>query len=348
MQKLKIAQLVLPWIPIPPPKFAGTEWIVAWLTEELQKKGHEVTLFSVGESKTSAKLEYVYEEAFGLQKDVMASLKNSFKPLIHVANCFEKANNFDIIHSHAQFSALPFSAICKTPTLHTFHRMFDFENEDEKELLLHYKDLNYSSISDSQRTLGLNFIKTVYNGIPLNKFEYSDKKDDYLLWVGRLANKKGPKEAIEVAKSLNKKLFLIGKITEEDFFNQEISPLIDKKQIIYLGEMDQKDIVNYYKKAEAFLFPIKWNEPFGLVPVEAMACGTPAIAYKNGGAKETIKDKETGFLVEEKEGVSGLIESVKSIKSISSKKCREHVEKNFSVEKMVNEYESLYYKMLEK
>jgi len=348
MRKLKIAQLVLPWIPIPPPKFAGTEWIVTWLTEELQKKGHEVTLFSVGESKTSAKLDYVYEKSFGLQEDVMTSLKNTFKPLIHVANCFEKADNFDIIHSHAQFHALPLSAISKTPSLHTFHRTFEFEDEDETELLLRYSKLNYSSISNSQRTLDLNFVETVYNGIPLEKFSYQEKKEDYLLWVGRITPKKGPQEAIEVAKAMGKRLVLIGKKTEKDFFEKEIAPHIDGEKILYPGEINQQELSRYYEKAEAFLFPIKWNEPFGLVPVEAMACGTPVVAYKNGAVKETIKDGETGFLVEEKEGVNGLIEAVKKVKEISPEKCRRHVEKNFSVEKMVSDYESLYYKILEK
>ncbi len=346
MKKLKIAQLVLPWIPVPPPKYAGTEWIVSWLTEGLQKKGHEVTLFSVGESKTSAKLEYVYKKSFGLQKDVMGSLKKSFKPLVHVANCFEKADRFDIIHSHAQFLALPLAAASKTPSLHTFHREFNFESPDDTDLLLRYKDLCYSSISNSQRTLDLNFVGTVYNGIPLEKFTYSKEKEDYLLWAGRLVDKKGPKEAIEVAKNLGKKLFLVGKKTQEDFFEKEIAPHIDNKNIIYLGELSQEELVKYYKKAQAFLFPIKWNEPFGLVPVEAMACGTPAISYSNGGAKETIKNKETGFLVEQSQGVKGLIEATKRINEIDPAACRRHVEENFSLEKMIDSYEKLYYEIL--
>ncbi len=347
-RKLKIAQLVLPWIPLPPPEYAGTEWIVHNLTEELVKNGHDVTLFSVGESKTSAKLDFVFDKAFGLQKDVVSTIKSSFKPWIHVANCFKKASQFDVIHSHAQFNGLPFSACLTTPTLHTFHRVYEFENKDEKNLLEHYNYLNYASISDSQRIMDLNFVGTVYNGICIEKFKYQEAKEDYLLWVGRIIDKKGIKEAIAVAKALDKKLIIIGKITDQEFFEKEVKPVIDGEKIVFFDSMPQKDLVYYYQNAEAFLFPIKWNEPFGLVPVEAMSCGTPVVAYKNGGAKETIKDKLTGFLVEEEKGVDGLIEAVKKIKEISPKNCRKHVEENFTVSKMTKDYENLYYKLLNK
>lgn len=346
MRKLRIAQLVLPWIPLPPPEYAGTEWVVYSLTEELVKRGHDVTLFSVGESKTSAKLEYIFDKAFGLQSNVMKSVKSSFKPWRHVAHCFSKADQFDVIHSHAQFNGLPFAAVVKTPTLHTFHRIYEFEDQDEEKLLKHYDYLNYASISNAQRTLDLNFVGTVYNGIPTEKFSFQREKEDFLLWVGRVVDKKGPKEAIELAKALDKKLIMIGKETRPDFFNAEIKPHIDGNQIQFLGSMPQKELVNYYQKAKAFIFPIKWNEPFGLVPVEAMSCGTPVLAYKNGGTAETIIDGKTGILVDEKEGVPGLIKGFKELEKIEPKDCRAHVEKNFTISKMADGYEALYKKIL--
>jgi len=346
-KKLKIAQLVLPWIPLPPPKYAGLEWVVYSLTEELVKRGHDVTLFSVGESKTSAKLDYVFKKSFGLQKNVSNTMKGSFSPWIHVANCFEKQDNFDIIHSHAQFLALPFSKIIKTPSVHTFHRTFDFENKDEFNLLRRYKNLNYTSISNSQRKLGLNFVKTIYNGIDLNKFSYSNKPGKYLLWIGRITDKKGPKEAILTAKKLGKKIILIGKNTDTEFFNKEIKPHINGKQVKFLGEKNRNDLVKYYQNAECFIFPVKWNEPFGLTPIEAMACGTPVVAYKNGGLKETVLNNKTGYLVDQKNGINGLTKAIKNIDKIKREDCRKWVEDNFSLKKMVDEYEKLYYKIIE-
>ena len=346
MKKLKIAQLVLPWIPLPPPEYAGTEWVVHSLTEELVKRGHDVTLFSVGESKTSAKLDYVFDKAFGLQDDVMKTVKGSFKPWRHVAHCFSQHNKFDVIHSHAQFNGLPFADVVDTPTLNTFHRVYEFENKDEKELLEHYSHLNYASISDSQRTMDLNFVGTVHNGISTEKFSYQEEKEDFLLWVGRVVDKKGPKEAIKAAKKSGEKLILIGKKTRPEYFEKEIKPLIDGDQIKFLGSMPQSKLVDYYQRAKAFLFPIKWNEPFGLVPVEAMSCGTPVVAFKNGGVTETVLEGKTGYLVNQKEGVDGLVTALKKIKKIRPADCRSHVESNFSVSKMAENYEKLYYKLL--
>jgi len=343
MEKLKIAQLVLPWIPLPPPKYAGTEWVVYWLTEELVKRGHKVSLFTVEESKTKAKKEFLFKKAFGLQKDVMATLKNSFYPLMHVANCFTK--EFDIIHSHAQFLGLPFAAVSKTPSIHTFHRQFKFEKKDDLDLVKHYKNLNFTSISNAQRIKGINFIKTVYNGIPIEKFKYSKTAENYLLWVGRIVDKKGPKEAILTAKKLNLALIIAGKITDRAYFNKRLKPLI-KGKIKYVGELPQAKLVPLYRKAKALLCPVKWNEPFGLTAVEAMACGAPVIAFKNGGLKETILNNKTGFLIPEKKGVKGLAEAVKNIGKIKRVDCRKRVEKYFTVQKMTTEYEKLYYRIV--
>ncbi len=348
MKKLKIAQLILPWIPLPPPEYAGTEWVVHSLTEELVRRGHEVTLFSVGESKTSANLDYVFEEAFGLQDDVMKTIKGSFKPWRHVAHCFSQSDKFDVIHSHAQFNGLPFADVVDTPTLNTFHRVYEFENKDEKELLQHYSHLNYASISDSQRIIDINFVGTVYNGIPTDKFRYQQEKEDFLLWVGRVVDKKGPKEAIQLAKALDKKLIMIGKKTRPAFFEKEIKPHLDGEKIKFLGSMPQEELVGYYQKAEAFVFPIKWNEPFGLVPVEAMSCGTPVLAYANGGVAETVLSGKTGILVDQSAGVNGLIEGFEKIKKISPATCRSHVERNFTISKMAKDYEKLYRKLIKK
>lgn len=355
MRKLRIAQLVLPWIPLPPPSYAGTERVVYNLTEGLVTRGHEVTLFSVGESKTSAKLEYIFPKALGLQKDVISFIKSSFYPLMHVANCFEAQDRFDIIHSHAQFLALPFAAISKTTSVHTFHRVLQFSNKDDEDLVRRYKNLNFTSISNAQREVDLNFIATVYNGVDTNIFVPIEKPArDFLFWAGRLIDKKGPLEAIEVAKRLDIKLFLAGTITDKEFYEKNIKKEIDGVRIKYLGDLSEKDMVFFYQNALCTLFPVKWNEPFGLVPIESMACGTPVVAFANGGVKETIPaDGSCGFQVKESEGIDRFIEKVKVIKDLPqesyrqmSLKARKYVEDNFSLKRMVDNYEQVYNRLL--
>lgn len=356
MNKLRIAILVLPWIPLPPPGYAGTERIVYYLTEGLVKKGHDVTLFSVGESKTSAKSEYIFEKAMGLQENVMQALKSSFYPLLHVANCFEKQDNFEIIHSHAQFLALPFAAVSKTPSLHTFHRVFNFQAQDETDLVAKYSKLNFTSISNSQRIPGINFIATVYNGVDTSLYKPAENpKRNYLFWAGRIIDKKGPEEAIEIAKRLQTPLIMAGKVTEQEYFEKKIKPFIDGKLITHFDDISPEKMVELFQNASLTLVPIKWNEPFGLIPVESMACGTPVVNYANGGVKETMIDGKTGFSVEESKGVEELINKTKQIISLSKEdyknmciNSRNHVVENFSIEKMADGYEKVYYKILEK
>ncbi len=354
--KLRIAQLVLPWISLPPKGYAGTERIVCNLTEGLVKKGHDVTLFSTGDSSTSAKLESIFNQSLGLQYDVMGTLKTSFYPLMHVAHCFEKQKQFDIIHSHAQFLALPFASLSNTPSLHTFHRTFHSLTQDEQDIVEKYHWLNFNSISHSQRVEGINFIANVYNSIDTQVYQPSKNiRKNYLLWVGRFIDKKGPVEAIQTAKILKIPLILAGKITDEDFFNKNIKPEIDGNLISFIEEPTNKIIVSLYQGAYLTLVPVKWNEPFGLIPIESMACATPVVAYANGALKETILDGKTGYLVAESEGINGLIEKTKTILNFNNDKiahfsqaCRAHVEKNFTIERMVDEYEKLYKEIVEK
>jgi len=355
-RKLRIAQLVLPWIKLPPPGYAGTERVVYNLTEALVKNGHDVTLFSVGESKTSAKLKYVFKRAFGLQSNVMKTLKSSFYPWIHVANCFEQQDQFDIIHSHAQFLGLPFAAIAKTPSLHTFHRIYQFANQDETDLVIRYgKKLNFVSISNSQRIPGINFISTVYNGINTDKFTpVKFPKRNFLFWAGRIIEKKGPREAIKIAKALKYPLIMAGKITEPEYFEKYIKNEIDGSLIKLVGEIHENEMINYFQQAKLTLVPIKWNEPFGLIPVESMACGTPVVAYSSGGVKETVANEKTGFLIKEEQGVKKLIEKTEEIIQMKkdeyqkmSNNARIHALKNFSIQKMAEGYEQAYYEILE-
>lgn len=365
-KKLRIAQLILPWIALPPKRYGGTERIVHFLTEKLVERGHDVTLFSTGDSKTSAKLEFIFKKALGLQPNVIRTLGSSFYPLMHIANCFEMQNKFDIIHSHAQFLGLPFAPIAKTPSLHTFHISFDSANTELKDLLTRYRHLNFSSLSDAQRTPELNFVKTVYNGIDIEIFKpLRGARRNYMFWTGRFTEKKGAREAIQVARILKIPLILAGKITDEGFYNAYAKNEIDGGPIKFVGELTENEMVGYYQNAKLLLAPVKWNEPFGLMLVEAMACGTPVVAFSNGAIPEVVKDNITGFIVEQNagqgnftiriEGVDGLCEAVKRIYAMSdgeyqlmANNCREQVKNNFTLDKMADSYEKLYYQIIEK
>jgi glycosyltransferase involved in cell wall biosynthesis len=353
VKSLRIAQIVLPWIPLPPPGYAGTERVVYHLTEGLVKRGHQVTLFASGDSHTTAKLEAIIPKAMGLQEDVKSTLGGSFYPLLHVAHCFEMADQFDIIHSHTQFLGLPFGAVCKTPSIHTFHRIFEFTNPDESELVMHFGGkLNFTSISNAQRIPGINYVATVYNGVDTTAYKPLESgvkpTRDYLFWAGRVIDKKGPLEAIKVAHHLKMNLVMAGEVTEMEYFEKHIRPHIDGVHIQLAQHENREHIIALYQNAKAAIVPTKWNEPFGLVPVESMACGTPVVSYDRGGVAETIAEG-TGFLVKEEEGVEGLVRRIKQILELSPDqygtmcgKARQHVLDHFSVEVMVENYEKVY------
>jgi glycosyltransferase involved in cell wall biosynthesis len=264
------------------------------------------------------------------------------------------ADQFDIIHSHAQFLGLPFGAVCKTPSIHTFHRIYDFANPDEKELVMHFgPKLNFTSISNAQRINGVNYVATVYNGVDTTAYMPEPTPTrDYLFWAGRVIDKKGPEEAIKVAKHLKMNLVMAGEVTEVDYFEKKIRSHIDGVHIQLAQHENREHIVALYQNAKVTVVPTKWNEPFGLVPVESMACGTPVVSYDRGGVAETIAEG-TGFLVKEEEGVEGLVRRIKQIIDLSpdqysdmSQKARQHVVDQFSIDAMVTGYEAVYAKIL--
>jgi len=350
-KKLKIAQFAPPWIEVPPKKYGGAELIISYLTEELIKKGHDVTLFAAGGSKTQAKLVSAFPKALYGEG---VSWTNAYYPLFHTLTAFEKAGNFDIIHNHYSFFGLCFSPFVKTPVVTTFHGDFASaeKNLGKYKILKRFQRYPFVSISNSQRTfdsLKLNFAATIYNGIDVKKFQFNAAPDNYLTWLGRITPKKGLLEAIEVARKLHIPLKIAAKIDKNapadvEFYERKIKPLIDGKKIIYLGEIKgYKEKSNFLKNSLALLNPITWNEPFGLVMVEAMACGTPVIVFNRGSAKEIVENGKTGFVVN---NITEMAKAVKKIDKISRNACRLRVEKHFTYQKMVSSYEKLYYKIL--
>ncbi len=350
--KLRIAEIHIPWQTLPVKKYGGSERVLYPLVEGLVKKGHDVTLFATGDTQTSAKLISVYPRS--MYEDGIAR-KNTIYPLLNILEAVEKHHQFDILHFHLNVSedypALPLSQHIRNKTVFTVHFTAPSSKgyPERDTFLKKYSQLQYVSISNSQRKGMdyLNWIKTVYNGIDLREFTYNDTPEDYFVWMGKFNPDKGTKEAVLAAKKAGVKLLLGGAIDNLDgldsaYYYQEIKPLIDDKQIVYVGEVGGKKKDSLLGNARAFLNPIKWNEPFGLVMAESLAVGTPVISLNNGAAPEIIKNNETGFIVN---SVEKMAEKMKVIGSIDRKKCRARVEKYFSSESMVNNYIKVFTKV---
>ena len=347
---------------VPPKKYGGTELVVYNITQELVKRGHQVYLIASGGSQTKATLLPVFPKplrAYAKAQDM--KIRDSLK-FIGIGKVLEYLEDIDadIIHNHLGWRLLPFSPIIKMPIVTTLHGPLNIDYQ--KLIYGKFKKNKYISISKNQREPfpALNYVGTVYNGIDIKKFQFSTNGGDYLAFLGRMSPEKGSVEAIKSAKKSGFKLKMVAKIdaVDKDFFNTKVSPLIDGKQINFLGEMGHKSKVEFLKNAKVLLLPIQWEEPFGLVMIEAMACGTPVIAFNRGSVPEVIKNGETGFIITpfDKKGEPNIKEFAQAIKKIYEmteaeykkirSNCREHVEKNFTAEKMTNNYEKIYYDML--
>lgn len=353
---MRIAQVAPIWIKIPPEKYGGAEQIISFLTEGLVKKGHNVTLFASGDSQTKAKLFSVRKESPGLGKQAINNLSYNMKNLFNSFSVIDKESEFDLIHWHfsKDYTPLMFAKIVKKPSIITIHNQFDINDPDQKDIFNHYRDLKYFvSISNShQKLFPFSFIDTVYNGIDLNQFELNIKPEKYLVWLGRFSGYKGAHVAIQVALKLGLPLKLAAPLSEGNYFQQEIKPFLNKNNIEYIGEIDSIARNELLKNALVFLNPISWEEPFGLVVLEANACGTPVVSYNRGAMPELIKDNLNGLLVSP-DDFEGFVDSVKRIVDMPEEQyqqmrlsCRHHVEENFTIEKMVNGYEKVYQKVI--
>lgn len=337
---MKIAEIVSVSQSIPPEKYGGAEQIVFDLTEELVRRGHEVTLFATGDSKTSAKLVSRFQSPV-----TKLPFYNSAETFIYwslnASEAFERAAEFDVIHNHVGECGLIFSGLVKTPVLTTHHGMF---TEAVKLVYKKYaKKAYFIALSEAQKTWlpEIDFIKTVYSGVDIEKFEFNPEPKDYLLFLSKIWPSKGPHLAIEAAKKAKKKLIIAGNVSKkwQDYFEKEIKPQVDGKNIIYFGEADFKQKVELYKNAIALLFPINWQDALPLVPMEAMACGTPVIAFDCASVPEMVIDNKTGFLVKD---VERMVEAIKKISKIKRADCRKHVEEKFTVKRMTDDYEDIY------
>lgn len=354
-QKLKIALFSTPWIAVPPPKYGGTELVVYNLAEGLVRLGHDVTIFTTGDSLTSAKIDYVHARA-GYRAQV--AWGNKIFSLLHSAYCFQKiqAGDFDLVHNHYGIWGISFAKLLDIPCVTTYHG--DLTHAHEKPDIQFVKQLfagaNFISISRSQARyakLKMRWVANVYNGIEVEQFEFNDQPQDYFVWLGRFTPDKGAKEAILAARRAGVKLIMAGKIdqfvpADVEYYEKEVKPLIDGKQVKYIGEIGHRQKVSLLKNARALMDTMKWNEPFGLVMTEAMACGTPVIATRHGSVPEIVADNQTGIITSDR--LRDVVAAIKRIHQIDRLACRRRVEQLFSDRVMTKGYEQVYYKLMTK
>jgi glycosyltransferase involved in cell wall biosynthesis len=342
---MRIAQIAPLWERVPPPAYGGIELVVGLLTDELVARGHDVTLFASGDSITSAKLESIHPQALRLDPQIK---EHGIYEMLQLAQVYERAGEFDLIHSHMGCAALPYSKLTQTPTVHTLHGVFTPDNE---KMFAHAKSQPFVSISNAQREerLGLNHVATVYNSVDVSMHHFFPEADEpaYLAFLGRMSPEKGPHHAIEIAKATGIPLKMAGKVdpVDAEYFANHIEPSIDGVQIQFLGEADHFMKNDLMGRAIATLFPITWREPFGLVTIESMAAGTPVIAMNLGSMPEIITDGVSGYRCDT---VEECIAAVSKISTISRSGCREYVAHRFGVEQMTAGYEAVYQQILAK
>jgi glycosyltransferase involved in cell wall biosynthesis len=338
---VRIAQITSVYRSVPPKTSGGTERIVYCLCRELTRRGHHVELFASGDSRVDCTLHAVVPAAteddsgstFYLEKEFEA--RNTF-------NLYRQAGRFDVIHAHWATLAPYFSPLAKTPTLVTYAYI-------EKELHEYYRAqfprcLPVCVSRAQAKMLGDESLPVVYNGVDLEEIGFNATPEDFLLIAGRMTPGKGIAEAIHIAKKAGENLVVVGDVTKhlpwsEEYFLRQVKPHIDGKRVRYIERMAYQDLLRLMGRAKGFLFPLQWDEPFGMVVIEAMAAGTPVLAYRRGSMAELIKHGETGFLPENEDE---MVESARKVSTLDRARCRSWVEEAFSLKRMVDGYERLY------
>jgi glycosyltransferase involved in cell wall biosynthesis len=340
---MRIAQVAPPWLAVPPAGYGGIEWVVALLADGLVDRGHDVTLFATGDSETKAKLEFFFEKAPG-----SSHINSPWHDVMHTLQVFREPDRFDLFHVHSPWSALVAGVLSGHPVVHTVHGSFN----DEMRML--YDEIAdkawFVAISEAQRSTmpGLNYAGVVYNGIDVERYPLREDKEDFLLFLGRAAPEKGVLPAVLTAKETGDRIVLALKIAREDeieHWRDDVKPVLPPGTEV-LGEITLDEKLDLLSRAKAVLFPIDWDEPFGLVMTEAMACGTPVIATPRGSVPEVIADGETGFVVSVKDYPKEAAAALERLAEIDPNACRDRVRQLFSKEAMVEGYEAAFERAL--
>jgi glycosyltransferase involved in cell wall biosynthesis len=331
---MRIAQVAPLYESVPPKCYGGTERVVSYLTEELVRQGHEVTLFASGDSETNARLVPACPWSLRLDEHCQNQLAHHFVMLERV---LQRADEFDIIHFHVDYLHFPLSRREAITNVTTLHGRLDIP--DLVPLYQEFREVPVISISNGQREPlpWANWQATVYHGLPGDIYRFHAEPGSYLAFLGRISPEKRVDRAIEIAQQVGMPLKIAAKVdrVDKDYFDSVITPLLRDPLVEFVGEIDDVEKNEFLGNAYALLFPIDWPEPFGLVMIEAMACGTPVIAYRGGAVPELVEPGRTGFIVE---GMQDAVEAVRQVAQLSRKRCREVFEQRFTATRMAHDY----------
>lgn len=340
---MRIALISPVWFRVPPDGYGGIEWVVSVLADALVDAGHDVTLFASGDSHTKAELVSVYERA------PSADIGRTIPELHHALSCIERASEFDVINDHSGLAAAALGGLVTTPVVHTAHGPLDGPTAPKiyAQIARVSPNVGLISISMNQRRPmpDLPWIANCPNAIDLTVYPSHLHKGDYLLFLGRMNPDKGAHRAIAIARDAGLPLKIAGKMQdaeEKEYFEQLVEPHLDE-QIEYVGEVNHGEKVELLQNARLTLFPIEWEEPFGLVPIESMACGTPVLATRYGAVPEVMGEGQGGIIVDHVRDMAAKIEEASAIDPLG---CRRYVEERFAPERMAADYTAAYEKAI--
>jgi glycosyltransferase involved in cell wall biosynthesis len=340
---MRIAQVAPLYESVPPRYYGGTERVASYLTEELVRQGHDVTLFASGDSLTSARLVAPCPRSLRLDARCVDRLAHH---ILELELVLQELNRFDIVHFHTDYLHFPLVRRQALPHLTTLHGRLDLP--DLVPLYQEFSEVPVVSISNAQRQplQWINWQGTVYHGLPEDLYRCHEAPGTYLAFLGRLSPEKGVDRAIEIAKRVGMELKISAKIDSADraYFGEVVAPLLRHPLVTYLGEIGDGDKGEFLGNASALLFPIDWPEPFGLVMIEAMACGTPVIAYRRGSVPELVQDGVTGFIVDDMEEA---IQATERAPMLDRARCRQWFERHFSARRMAEEYVAIYQRLID-
>jgi glycosyltransferase involved in cell wall biosynthesis len=339
--QLRIAVIATPWFQLPPRGYGGIEWICFWLVEELVRRGHEVTLVAAGKNQTDAR----FLQTYASPPTVL--LGQSIPEIVHAGAASRLLDDVDVdvVHDHS-FAGPLLARGRDCPTVVTAHGPI------EGELAAYYREIGTAAslvaISSAQRRRApaLPWIATIHNAIPTDEYPFQAHKEEFALWLGRMSPEKAPHLAIDVARKAGWKLVVAGKCNEaaeKAFFDSEVRPRLGA-DIQWIGEAETQHKKELLAKASALLFPIQWQEPFGIVMVEALACGTPVVALRQGSVPEVVVDGVTGYICDSAEQLAAALHSCRALRS---EDCRKHAVANFDVATMASRYETVYLSLLD-
>ena len=341
LRPLRIAQIAPLYESVPPKLYGGTERIVAYLAEELVRRGHEVTLFAAGDSAVNVPL------VAGSPQSLRLTGLDHLGPMYHfpmLSDVYDNAGRFDVIHSHVDCLSFPLARQARVPTVSTMHGRLDLKVM--LPIYRAYRDLPMVSISDDQRRPlpEMNWVGTIYHGLPRNLLKFRGEPGKYLAFLGRICPEKRPDLAIEIARRSGVPLKVAAKVDrhDRDYFEAVIKPMLSAPGVEFVGEINESQKQQFLGEALALLFPIDWPEPFGLVMIEALACGTPVIARPCGSVSEILRHAVTGFI---HSSVDELVAAVDNIGNISRQKCRDEFDTRFTTDVMAANYERVYYEL---